>query len=117
MSSPEITPAPEKARDIILSLPQRFKAEKAEGIDAVFNFDISGPNGGQFTVTVKDQTCKVEEGLSAAPTCVVTTSDEVYQDTELGRTNPQMAVMMGKIKISNLGEMMKFIGLFKRLTA
>jgi hypothetical protein len=26
-----------------------------------------------------------------------------------------MAVMMGKIKISNLGEMMKFVGLFSRL--
>ena len=107
---------PELAKDIVASLPTRFKAEKADGINSVFHFDISGPNGGQWTVTVKDNTCSVDAGLNGEASCVLTTSDETYQDTELGRTNPQMAFMMGKIKVSNLGEMMKFVGLFKRLT-
>ncbi|MBS1619290.1 MAG: SCP2 sterol-binding domain-containing protein, partial [Bacteroidetes bacterium] len=38
-----------------------------------------------------------------------------YADIETGKTNPQMAFMMGKIKISNLGEMMKFMGLFRKM--
>ena len=106
----------ETAKEIVASLPERFKADKAEGMSSVFHFDISGPNGGQWTVTVKDGQCTVVDGFQGEPNCVLTTSDEVYQDTELGRTNPQMAFMMGKIKVSNLGEMMKFVGLFKRLT-
>jgi hypothetical protein len=31
--------------------------------------------------------------------------------------NRQMAVMMGKIKISNLGAMLKFIGMFRDIEA
>ncbi|MDX2001067.1 MAG: acyl-CoA dehydrogenase family protein [Chitinophagales bacterium] len=106
---------PETAREIILSLPSRFKQEKAEGITSTVHFDITGPNGGAFSVMVNNNTCVVEDGFHGEPSCVVSTSDQTYEDTELGRTNPQMAVMMGKIKISNLGEMMKFIGLFRRL--
>lgn len=44
----------------------------------------------------------------------VTTKDEIYEDTEWGRTNPQMAVMFGKIKVSDLGEILDFIPLFHR---
>ncbi|GIV35210.1 MAG: hypothetical protein KatS3mg031_2745 [Chitinophagales bacterium] len=106
---------PEKASDIIKGLPARFKADKAEGFDAVFHFDIAGSNGGQFTVTVKDKTCTVTEGFQGEPTCKVTTQDTVYEDVELGRTNAQMAVMTGKIKINNIGAMMRFVGLFDRL--
>ncbi len=106
---------PEKASEIIKSLPSRFKADKAEGFDAVFHFDIAGGNGGQFTVTVKDKTCAVADGLQGESTCKLTAQDAVYEDVELGRTNPQMAVMTGKIKINNIGAMMRFIGLFDRL--
>lgn len=106
---------PQTAKEILLTLPSRFKADKAEGINTVIHFDVAGDRGGKFTVTVKDKTCTIVEGLEGTANCVVTTTDQVYEDTELGRSNPQMAVMMGKIKISNLGEMMKFIGLFSRL--
>lgn len=106
---------PEKASEIVKSLPSRFKADKADGFDAVFHFDIAGPNGGQYTVTVKDKTCAVADGHQGEATCKVTTQDTVYEDVELGRTNPQMAVMMGKIKINNIGAMMRFAGLFDRL--
>ena len=107
---------PEKASEIIESLPQRFKPEKAEGVNTTFHFDIAGENGGQYTVNIADGTCTVEQGHQGEANCVVTTKDKVYEDVELGRTNPQMAVMMGKIKISNLGEMMKFINYFERIS-
>jgi alkylation response protein AidB-like acyl-CoA dehydrogenase/putative sterol carrier protein len=108
--------APETAKEIIQSLPTRLKKEKAEGIESKFHFDITGERGGKFTVHVTEQTVVVTEGHNGEANCVVTTTDVVYEDTELGRINPQMAVMMGKIKISNLGEMMKFVGLFSRLS-
>jgi putative sterol carrier protein len=46
---------------------------------------------------------------------VVKTTDQTYADTELGRTNAQMAVMMGKIKVSNIGSMMKFVEMFNKI--
>lgn len=106
---------PETAREILFSLPERLKKDKAEGMESLFHFVLEGDNGGEFTVQLKDGDVKVEEGLQGDPACVVKSKASTYEDVELGRTNAQMAVMMGKIKISNLGEMMKFIGLFRRI--
>ncbi|MFN8310733.1 MAG: acyl-CoA dehydrogenase family protein [Chitinophagales bacterium] len=104
---------PETAREILYSLPDRLKVEKAEGMEGVFHFKMEGE--GDFTITLKDQKVNVEEGLHGDPTCEVKAKASDYADIELGKTNPQMAFMMGKIKISNLGEMMKFMGLFRKL--
>jgi acyl-CoA dehydrogenase len=107
---------PSTAREIILSLASRFNADQVDDdLDIIFHFDISGPEGGQFTVQIEDDTCKVTEGLEGDPKCLVTCTDKVYADVELGKTNAQMAFMMGKIKISNIMAMMKFIACFTRL--
>jgi putative sterol carrier protein len=103
----------ETARDILYSLPARLKKEKAEGLESIFHFTLEGENGGDFTVALKDGVCTVEEGHNGDAACVVKSKASTYADVELGKTNANMAVMMGKIKISNLGEMMKFISLFK----
>lgn len=103
------------AREIILSLETRFAPERAEGFESVVHLDVEGERGGQFTVEIKNGTCSVKEGFHGEPSCTVKTKDEVYEEVELGKTNAQMAVMMGKIKISNLMEMMKFIGMFHRI--
>ena len=106
---------PEKASEILKSLPTRLKADKVNGVKTTFHFDIEGPNGGQFTVNVANGNCTVADGLIGEAKCVLKAKDSDYEDVELGRTNPQMAVMMGKIKISNIGEMMSFVGYFDRL--
>lgn len=106
---------PEIAKEIILSLESRFRPEKAGDYAAVFHFDIAGSNGGQFTAEIANGQCKVHEGHIGTAVCTVSTKDDVYEEIELGKRNPEMAVMMGKIKISNLGEMLKFTKLFKRL--
>ncbi|MFI5172724.1 MAG: SCP2 sterol-binding domain-containing protein [Chitinophagales bacterium] len=106
---------PLSAREIVMSLKERFRPEKAEpGYETVFHLDISGERGGKFTVRIADGTLNIEEGLNGSPSCVVSTKDETYEDTEWGRTNAQMAVMLGKIKVSDLGEILDFIPLFHR---
>ncbi len=104
------------AREIILSLEQRFKPDSVnEDLNIVFHFDLSGDTGGEFTVTIKDKTCCVVEGLVGEPKCVVKSKAKVYADVELGKTNAQMAFMMGKIKVNNLNAMLKFVDCFERL--
>lgn len=107
---------PDNARDIIFSLQDRFKAsDENQDLDITFHFKISGDNGGDYTVNIEDNECKVTEGLEGEPKCVVKCKDSVYTDIELGKTNAQMAFMMGKIKISNIGAMLKFIDNFERI--
>jgi alkylation response protein AidB-like acyl-CoA dehydrogenase/putative sterol carrier protein len=102
-------------RDIMLGLPGRFKPEKANGFSANVQFDISGDNGGQFTVEISEGNCHVSEGLVGDKDCLVETDDETYIGIETGHVNPQTAFMTGKIKADNLGIMMQFSGLFRRL--
>lgn len=102
----------ETAKEIIQSLPQRMKPGSGAGVDILYHFKISGANGGEFTVTVKDGKCEVANGLTGEPKCTIETTDEIYAETELGKMNPQMAVMFGKIKVSNIGSLLKFVEMF-----
>ena len=101
------------AKELIESLPQRFKPDMAEGINALFHFDISGTNGGQYTVSVKDKTCTVQQGLQGDASCVVKASDEDYTEIIEGRQNAMTAFMFGKIKVSNLSELMRLKDAFQ----
>ena len=106
---------PETAKEIVLSLKERFRPEKLEpGYETIFHLDLSGERGGQYTVKINDGNLSIEEGLTGEPKCVVSAKDETYEDMEWGRTNPQMAVLFGKIKVSDLGEILEFIPLFHR---
>lgn len=112
----QMSDKPEKAADIVRSLANRAKADKIAGVDTLFHFELEGPNGGHFTVEIKEGSCTVSDGHNGEAKCIVKAKDSDYEDVELGRSNPQMAVMMGKIKISNIGEMMSFTTYFSRLT-
>ena len=105
------------AKEIVLALPSRLKAEEAAGQSGVFHFQLEGETGGEFTVNVADGVCTVAEGLAGEPDCVISAQATDFEDAELGRVNRQMAVMMGKIKISNLAAMLKFIGMFSDIEA
>ena len=110
-----VAPIPTTAVEILHSLPRRFLPERAGDWETVFHFDISGSEGGQFTVTIKEGKCTVDSGFTGEAKCTVTVSDKTYRDIELGRIKAELAFMTGKIKITNLAEMMKFTKMFQRL--
>lgn len=107
--------APLTAKAIIESIPDRFKKDKVNGTSLTVNFDISGDDGGQYSVVIADQACALHEGLNEAADCTISATDEVYRDVETGKINPEMAVMSGQLKVSNLMAMMNFVKLFKRV--
>ena len=111
----EAAPKPTTAKGIILGLSSRLKAEKAANYSGIFHFDISGPNGGKFTVKLDKGSCSVSEGLDGNANCLTEVEDAVYEAVESGKMNPQEALMTGKLKVSNIMEMMQFGGLFRRL--
>jgi putative sterol carrier protein len=110
------TPIPQSAADILQSLPQRFLPEKAGDWETVLHFDISGPEGGQFTAIIKQGHCSVEMGFNGTAKCTVKVSDQTYKDVELGRTKAEVAFMTGQIRISDLAEMMQFTKMFRRFS-
>jgi acyl-CoA dehydrogenase len=111
-SQVENVPALETVSDIFATLPARFKAEKAKGKNLNVHFQFTND---MFTVNIQDGNLKVEKGLQGNADCLVETDDETYINVETGKMNPQEAFMTGKIKVSDLMQMMAFGGLFKKL--
>src|SRR5690606_1072922 len=102
------------AQQILLSIPHRFRAEKAHDYETVFHFDLSGDNAGQYTVFINNKICELKEGLHGTAQCVVKTKAEIYVQLETGKLNPQLALMTGKVKVSNIAEMIRFSKMFRK---
>lgn len=68
-------------------------------INAVYQFNISGPDGGQWSVDCATPGGVVAAGTHAAAKCTVNISDTDFLSIVNGKLNPQMAFMMGKLKI------------------
>jgi len=77
------------------------------------HFCINGAAKPEWTVVIHDGACDVIEGLDGEAKSVVTSDEETYLAIESGAKDPQLAFMMGKVKVSHLGEMMKFLKAFK----
>lgn len=58
---------PTTAKELFHSLPTKFDKEAAEGLDAVYQFDLTGAQSGRYHVVVKNGVCAVKEGAHADP--------------------------------------------------
>lgn len=96
------------------SVATRFRAEKAIGVTLTFHFDISAPGTCQYTIVIANGVCTVTEGLQGTPNCLIETDGDTYVGLETAAINPQDALMQGKVKVSNLMDMLAFAKLFKK---
>lgn len=94
---------------IFASMPERFQADKADGVNMIVLFDVSGDDGGQWSVGVKDGAIDVQKAAAENPTASIKISSEDLQAMTSGQLNPMMAFMSGKIKVDgDLNSVMKF---------
>ena len=82
-----------------------FQPDAASGVDVVFQWDISGTQGGLWSVVVKDGTCEVSEGSHSSPTTILKMADEDFLKMITGELNAMSAYTGGKLKIE--GDLMK----------
>lgn len=101
-------------RRIIYELPERFIPEKAEGWDSLIHLDLTGSDGGQYSIEIENGNVSITDGLNGTPKCVIRTSTKTYLDIELGRQTPHEAMSEGKIEISKVGEALQIARSFRR---
>ena len=86
------------------TLPSRFKPEKAAGIDITVQVKITGPNGGDWVVTIKKQNLEVKEGTHPSPTLELNMAETDYMDLINGKMSGEKAFITGKLKFKgNIG--------------
>ena len=87
-------------RDIISAMPSRLDPDAAAGVDAVFQFDISGEEAGQWYVVIKDGTCRIDKGSHSSPNVTFAMGSADFVDMMIGKLSGQQAFFSGKLRIS-----------------
>jgi putative sterol carrier protein len=86
----------------------RAKPDLVQKINAVYQFNISGPGGGTWAVDCTQPGGAVSQGAPASPKCTVAATDADFLAIVNGKLNAQMAFMSGKLKIQgDMGLAMK----------
>jgi len=104
----------ENFSDFINNMPGQIDLEKTRGIQALFQFSISGEGGGDWGVTIDDGKVTVVPGQLAKPQLTVKASAANALRLMHGQLNPLSAFMTGRVKI--VGDMalaMKLLDLLK----
>lgn len=99
--------------NIFPQMVENFQPEKAQGVDATIQFELSGDNGGTYWVKVENgETVTHGDGTIENPDMTVkSTADDFYAIVS-GESNPMQAFMMGKIKLDNMNLGMKMTSMF-----
>ncbi len=79
-------------------LPSRFKPDKAGGIDVTVQISITGSNGGDWVVTIKNQKLEVKEGTHPSPTLELKMAETDYMDLVNGKMSGEKAFLTGKLR-------------------
>ena len=83
----------------MMMLHLAFVPEKAKDFDAVYQFELAGPGGGIFVVTVRDATCRISIGASEEPDVIYEMDAGTWLAMSAGRVTGDEAVLLGKLRI------------------
>ncbi len=95
-------------------LPESFDGEKAAGLTAVIQFKLSGDDGGEWWISIKDQKLEAHQGTTDSPNIALSMKDKDYIALVTGKLSGQKAFMSGKLKFKGdmaLGMKLQQLGL------
>src|SRR5437867_8246824 len=81
------------------TLGARFQKDAAKGMQAVFQFELSGEGGGTYHISVEDGTFAVSETAHPSPTVTLRMKADDYVNLVNGKLNGQIAFVTGRMKI------------------
>ena len=89
-----------KPSDVFEKMPEVFNAGAAAGVNLIFQFHVTGDQGGDWNVVVKDSTCQVNTGVNPSPSVTFTMEDADWVAMWSGELDGMKAFMTGKLKLS-----------------
>ncbi|MFC4802727.1 SCP2 sterol-binding domain-containing protein [Neobacillus sp. GCM10023253] len=86
-----------------------------EGLQATYQFDITGDDVGTYQLQFKDGKSAVKEGSVTPADCTLIMSLKSFHQFMLGKLNGTMAFMTGKLKIKgDMGKALKIESILRQ---
>ncbi|MGQ0811496.1 MAG: SCP2 sterol-binding domain-containing protein [Nitrospiraceae bacterium] len=109
---------PKTVQEFFQVLPGKLDADAAEGVTAVYQFDLSGPQGGQYHVQIQDGTCVVQEGTHPDPHVTLAMAGDDCLRILSGELHGASVAMSGRLRVSgDLGLAIQLTSLFPTIRA
>lgn len=81
------------------SVSQKVDRDKIQGMNAVYQFNITGDDGGTWNVKIAGGEVEVGEGAADSPNITLTMTAQDFGDLLSGKLSGQTAFLTGKLKI------------------
>lgn len=94
------------AKEYLENTAARLNATEIGDVNTTLHFDFGGNTA--YSMQVADGKAELKEGLIGEAECVIKADADDFVKIATGDMNPMMAMMMGKLKLSNPGAMMKY---------
>jgi putative sterol carrier protein len=103
-------PGSSTPQDVFDGMRKSFRADKAKGVNVRYQFNLSGPNGGDWFIEVNDGKFKMARGRIDNPNVTFVTSDKDWVALSNGDLGGTWAFMTGRLKIRGDRSLAKKLG-------
>jgi putative sterol carrier protein len=86
-------------QEVFDGMKQSFRADKAKGVHARYQWQLSGLNGGQWWIEVDDGKFKMGRGRIDNPSVTFITSDKNWVAMSNGKLKGTWAYVTGRLKV------------------
>lgn len=93
--APDVRPA-----HIFAGMPYVFRPERAGGVRATYLFEITGEDGGSWTVRIADGRCEVSEGTTERYDALIGCDARTFLDLVFATVRPGEAFVDGKLRVA-----------------
>jgi putative sterol carrier protein len=86
-------------QEVFDGMRQSFRPDKAKGFHGRYQWELSGPNGGEWWIEVNDGKFKMGKGKIDNPNVTFITSDKTWVALSNGTTSGTWAYLTGRMKV------------------
>jgi multimeric flavodoxin WrbA/putative sterol carrier protein len=108
--------AAKTCRELLGMMPLAFIAEAAAGLDALYQFEVSGEENLVAHLRISKGVCTYHEGPADKPNLIIKTPADVWLKISRGELSGQQAFLEGRYKVEgDMSLLLKMNHLFSRL--